>query len=89
MKIETFRHTKVKPNGTFENKLGAVITEGGIRMSPDRGGCDLKGCRCSEGHWITIVKPRTAKGVVEGTRVKFDNKAEMDEFLRTKELSMV
>ena len=88
MKITKFKHVNVKPDGTFKDQRGAVITEGAIRMSQKGGGCDLKGCHCSDGHWLTIVKPRTKKGVVEGTTVTFDDQEEMDVFLKTRELSI-
>lgn len=81
MKIETFKHTNVLPNGTFKTKKGGVETEGRISRSAKNGGCGMKGCHCSDGHWITIIKPRTKKGVVEGIKVKFDNKLEMEAFL--------
>lgn len=86
MKVEAFKHEGVKPDGTFENKAGAVYTKGRIIMSRENGGCDLHGCTCSEGHWITIVEPRTEDGIVEGVKVMFDNKSEMDTFLKKREL---
>ena len=82
MKTLFFRHEEVKADGTFENKKGAVGTEGGIIMSMTGGGCDIVGCHCSDGHWITIIKPRTEEGTVEGLTVNFEDKAEMEVFFR-------
>ncbi len=88
MKIETFKHVGVKPNGTFtKGRLGAVTTVGAIRMSKGEG-CGLDTCNCSAGHWIMIAAPRTKKGVVEGIRVTFDNQKEMNKFLKNHELEM-
>ncbi len=81
MKIETFIHENVLPNGTFKDKLGAVEVNGSIRMSPKGGGCTIKTCHCSDGHWYMTALPRTKKGVVAGTRIIFENQKEMDEFL--------
>lgn len=86
MKIEKIIHDQVQPDGTFSSLGGAIETKGKIVMSQADGGCDLDNCKCSEGHWITIVLPRTKGGVVEGVKVKFDNKAEMDKFLNDGEL---
>ena len=86
MKIESFKWEGVKPDGTFENEAGAVETKGKIVMSQDNGGCGIDDCHCSDGHWLTIVNPRTEEGVVEGLKVKFENKSEMDEFFKSCEL---
>ncbi|MFA5300530.1 MAG: hypothetical protein WC389_20275 [Lutibacter sp.] len=59
MKVTTFKHENVNPNGTFKDKRGAVCTDGRISASTPKGNCGLKGCHCSDGHWISIVKPRT------------------------------
>lgn len=86
MKIRSFRHTGVKPNGTFENEAGAVVTQGRVSMSAVNGGCGAGNCNCSEGHWVSIVKPRTQEGVVEGMTIQFDDQAEMNKFLRGQDL---
>lgn len=86
MKIESFKWEGVKPDGTFENEAGAVETKGKIVMSQDNGGCGIDTCHCSDGHWLTIVKPRTEDGIVEGLKVKFENKSEMEEFFKSCEL---
>lgn len=86
MKIESFKWEGVKPNGTFENEAGAVETKGKIVMSDPNGGCGLENCNCSEGHWISIIKPRTEEGIVEGIKVKFENSFEMDTFIKSGEL---
>lgn len=86
MKIKTFKHENVLPNGTFANQNGAVEVKGVITMSKKNGGCGLKSCHCSDGHWITIVKPRTDDGVVEGIRVEFDDMTEMQKFFNERKL---
>ena len=83
MKIESFKWEGVKADGTFENEAGAVETKGKIVMSQDNGGCGIDTCHCSDGHWLTIVKPRTEDGIVEGLKVKFENKSEMEEFFKS------
>ena len=87
MHIKKFRHENVLPDGTFSNQSGSVETKGKIIMSQENGGCSLSHCSCSEGHWISICAPRTPDGVVEGIKVIFDNKAEMQLFLKQRELS--
>jgi hypothetical protein len=79
MKIESFKWEGVKADG-------AVETKGKIVMSQDNGGCGIDTCHCSDGHWLTIVKPRTEDGIVEGLKVKFENKSEMEEFFKSCEL---
>jgi hypothetical protein len=86
MKIESFKWEGVKPDGTFEFQAGAVETKGKIVMSQNTGGCEIENCHCSDGHWLTIVKPRTEEGIVEGIKVEFENKSEMDEFFKNREL---
>ena len=82
MKLRTFTHTGVKPDGTFDDKNGAVGTKGGVSMSQPSGGCGLEGCYCSEEHWLTISMPRTEDGVVMGISVTFDSLDEMNKTLR-------
>jgi len=86
MKIQTFKHTGVLPNGCFIDRAGGVETKGIIRMSQIDGGCSLKGCHCSDGHWLMVSAPRTENGVVEGITIKFDSHAEMQSFLNNREL---
>ncbi len=86
MKIENVKHENVLPNGTFSDKAGAVEVNGKIVMSQNGGGCSLEGCSCSDGHWITIVKPLTEEGIVEGVRVVFDNQLEMQKFFDEREM---
>ena len=88
MKIESFKYEGVKPDGTFIKGAGSIHTNGRIVMSETNGGCSLKGCNCSQGHWISIVKPRTEDGVVECVKVSFDNQAEMDLFFMVRNLDM-
>jgi hypothetical protein len=82
MEITTFKHERVKRDGTFEDRPGAVETDGAVLRSQPGGGCDLSGCHCSDGHWITIVAPRDSYGIVTGITVKFDDQKEMDKFLK-------
>jgi len=89
MKVETFRHENVLPNGTFAYQAGAVEVKGKIVMSQNNGGCGIDTCHCSDGHWITIVKPRTEEGVVEGMKVNFDDMSEMQKFFDERELFCV
>ena len=84
MKIETHFTKGVAPDGTVESG-GAVNVNGGIRMSHIDGGCGSKGCHCSDGHWISIIKPRTDEGIVEAVKMTFDDRAEMDHYLIEKE----
>ncbi len=86
MKIEKFVNTGVNKDGIIEGG-GAVITDGGIRMSPPNGGCTIETCSCSEGHWLSIILPRTEDGVVEGVKVKFDSAPEMTQLLGLRTLN--
>lgn len=87
MKIERIRHENVLPDGTFSNERGAVVTTGSVRMSQENGGCEIETCHCSDGHWLSIIQPRTDDGVVEGIKMIFNDKAEMDAFLAQRELN--
>lgn len=86
MKIETFIHENVKRDGTLEGGVGSVEVDGCIRMSEGEG-CDLEGCTCSEGHWISITAPRDSYGRVQGIKVQFDDGAEMKRFFKWHELN--
>lgn len=86
MKIEKIKYSGVKPDGSFKDKMGSVETDGRIIMSSENGGCRTPGCRCSPGHWISISTPRSKGGIVEVTKVLFENKNELDQFLKLREL---
>lgn len=85
MRIEKFVHRKVRQDGTFVNERGAVETRAMIRMSSGEG-CDLEDCHCSDGYWISIGLPRTSGGIIEGIKVKFDDKKEFDKFMKNRQL---
>ena len=80
MKLTKLIHKNVLPNGTFSDKSGAVITTGSVRMGKGEG-CSLDGCHCSDGYYITILMP-LKNGKVEGMKVEFENKKEMNVFLK-------
>ena len=86
MKIEHIKYTGVKHDGTFEDEPGAIITTGAIRMGQGEG-CSLENCKCSEGHWITIISPRDSYGVVNVMKCTFEDAREMDTFLKHHEVS--
>lgn len=79
MEMQKIIHENVKRDGTFEDQLGAVETDGCIRIGMDDG-CGLPGCNCSPGYWLTIMLPRE-NGRVEGIKVTFDSKKDMDRYL--------
>lgn len=81
MKINHFKHTGVSPDGKIAGG-GAVTTKGRVSKSAEEGGCGSKGCNCSPGHWISFCLPRTEDGIVEGVSIHFDNKEEMDWFIK-------
>jgi hypothetical protein len=81
MNITQFKHTGVKKDGSFENKSGAVGTEGGVRMSQSHE--DTCDCGCSPDRFISIIMPRTKKGVVLGLTVTFDDAEEMSQFMES------
>ena len=81
MRIKKFRHTGVKPDGTFEGrKLGAVEVDGSHRISRGEG-CGTEGCNCSPGIFVCDAKPRTPEGVVEGTTTYFNTIPQLDAYL--------
>lgn len=79
MKIEKLRYLNVSPRGKMFSG-GDVITKGDVRVSYGTG-CNESSCRCSEGYWLTIMVPRTSKGIVEGIKVTFKGKKEMQHYL--------
>lgn len=78
MEINKYKHTNVSPDGIVKDG-GAVGTTGGLRMSNGEG-CGAKGCKCSEGYWISITLPRTEDGVVEGIKAQL-SESEIKSFL--------
>ena len=82
MKTHTFKHLDVAPDGKVE-KGGAVGTSRRVSLSmPDKGGCGLDNCHCSDGHWICISEGRDADtSTVQGITIDFDNKKEYDKFI--------
>jgi hypothetical protein len=77
MKITHFTHTGVLPDGRVPTG-GAVEVNGRVLQSEATGGCGSKGCRCSPGHWISVVHPRTEDGVVFGYTARFDSRTELE-----------
>jgi len=75
MKIKQFRYENVSPDGTLPNDGGAIGVNGGILNSMLI--CKNPKCHCSDGHWISIIAPRTEDGVVEGIKIEFDSLEEM------------
>lgn len=81
MKFSTFMYKNVRKDGTIKSG-GAIHVEGTIQYSDPKGGCGLGECNCSEGHWLSIVMPRTKSGSVRGLLVTFKNRKEMLKVLR-------
>lgn len=82
MKFSTFMYKNVRKNGTLKSG-GSIYVEGTIQSSDPKGGCGLGECNCSEGHWLSIVMPRTKSGSVRGLLVTFKDRKEMLKVLRT------
>ena len=80
MKITKFKHKEVEKNGIIKSG-GAVITKGGIIIV--KGSCDLLGCHCSDGYFLSIVLPLKNK-IVEGIEVRFKDYKEMKNELKLK-----
>lgn len=81
MQVKNFRHENVRPDGTFEHEAGAVVTTGRISTSHPKGGCGAGRCNCSPGHWLSVVKPRTENGIVEGYYIQFDSRKELETYV--------
>ncbi len=81
MKFSTFINKNVRKDGTLKSG-GAVHVEGTIQSSDPKGGCGLGKCNCSEGHWLSIVMPRTKSGTVRGIMVTFKDRKEMLKVLK-------
>ena len=91
MKVIKWIHENVMPNGVvidnYGNEDGAVGIAPEIKMSADEGGCSIKNCTCSDGHWIMIADGYNEESrTVEGMTVFFDNWGEMQLFLTFKQL---
>ena len=89
MKIEKWKYDNVRDNGDCidddGNIIGNVHVNKIISMSPDSGGCGLKGCHCSDGHWL-MIGFGLHDNQVSGLTVYFDNWGEMQLFLSTGKL---
>lgn len=79
MRIEKTEFINISSDGTFSGKGGFVPTKGRVAMSKED----------SDEHWVSIIRPRTKQGVVESMVVYFDNKTEMNDFLKNRELNGV
>jgi len=75
MKFEKVKIIGVAKDGKVKSG-GSVVTKGDIRIFYGNG-CKTKECHCSDGYSISIIMPRTSKGVVEVMKVIFDNYNEM------------
>jgi hypothetical protein len=69
--IKYIKHERVKEDGTFEDKSGAIHTTAGIKRG---GACP---CGCTGQHWLTVSRGRNSKGEVEiisyrGTKEEID-----------------
>jgi hypothetical protein len=87
-KIETWKHTGVKPDGTFKNEPGAVETTAKTIVSVPRGGCGSPGCNCSPGHWISITKARTSAGVITGKTMHFKSRKDLLEYAKENKIKL-
>ena len=83
-KVSVYTHLGVKKDGTFKDGAGAVHTKGHLTISHQKGGCGLKTCNCSPGHWITATMPRTKDGVVRGVTFTFKTRTELLNYLKGK-----
>ena len=79
MKFTKFKHKNVTKKGFTGG--GCVITGGDVRLT--FGHCDIKGCACSEGYYLSVIMPLKNR-VVEGIRVEFDDLKEMKKVLKVK-----
>jgi hypothetical protein len=89
MKTVSLKYENVNPDGTLADRPGAVVTQGTFIMSAKNGGCGFGNCNCSPGHWICKTEPRTADGVVNVTTFKFDDKDEMDDYLKENDIERI
>ena len=80
MRIKTWEHTGVNKDGTCVDG-GSVGTQGDIRFAKQEGGCGLEHCNCSNGHWMSIVNPRSDDGVVSGVTIHFDSNQQVIHFI--------
>ena len=85
---KTFRHEGVNPDGTFKNEPGAVNTKAHVGISAPGGGCDMKGCGCSPGHWIVIGNGRTKSGVVSGKTLSFASRKDLLEYMKENKIKV-
>lgn len=92
MEINKIITTQVNSKNGKVKSGGAVLINGGIRMSSGEG-CGLENCHCSDGYWISIFEPIKIddsndefNGTVEGISVHFDDKEEFDNFMKNHEM---
>ena len=78
MKVKKILHTGVHEDGGVDGG-GAVVTEPVVRLGRGQD-CGLENCTCSEGYWLFIGLGLN-DGQVEGVKVIFDSKEEMDTLL--------
>ena len=78
MIVKKILHTGVHEDGRMDGG-GAVVTEPVVRMGRAQG-CGLDRCTCFEGYWL-FIGLGLINGQVEGVKVIFDSKEEMDMLL--------
>jgi hypothetical protein len=75
MLITAYRHEGVNENGTVPDG-GQVITTGLVRFAK---GSNDNGCT---NYYLSIGIPMTEEGVVEGICIRFDDKEQMQHYVR-------
>lgn len=83
MDIKYWTHEGVKPDGTFEDRLGAIGTEPKIDATWSGEGCDCGTCGGAD-TYIRVNLGRDDEGTVRGMTIYFDSDEEMKSYLDNK-----
>lgn len=62
--------------GISDRMKNQVAINGKVSISAPNGGCDLEGCNCSPGHWISIIEPLKGN-TLEGVTYHFESRFEL------------
>lgn len=82
MRIEHWEYEDVMPDGKCLSG-GALEVKQNIKLSNSiNGGCSIKNCNCSDGHWMCINYGYNKENMtVSGTTIYFDDYKEMCKLL--------
>lgn len=79
MRVQLWQHTKIRPDGTHEDREGSLIPFPTFRTSRENQ-YDTPSTRAA-GDWLSVSTGRLPDGTVTGITLYFDSRQEMEDFI--------